>query len=282
MRLLGRRIAIPEQRELDRLATMLEAEGAGVVRFGFMAIVDALDPTPIAGWLSALAADHFDDVIFLSGEGVARLLEAAERAGLKPAVVSALARVRNISRGPKPARVLRELGLPVDIAAIPATLGGVMGSLRSRVLTGRRIGLQLFGDDPGRELVAFLETKGAEVHPVAPYRYVPTADDGRVAAVIDEIARNGFDAIAFTTSMQVERLFEIALRRGLVDGLCAGLARLHVAALGAPVVTCLRRFNVRVDSGPTRQFFMRRLTEDMVARLGAAPVRSSRDRVTKN
>jgi hypothetical protein len=71
-RLLGRRIALPEHRGLDRLALQLEADGATVMRYSLMATLAAPDPAPILVWLHALAAGAFDDVIFLTGEGVSR------------------------------------------------------------------------------------------------------------------------------------------------------------------------------------------------------------------
>jgi uroporphyrinogen-III synthase len=266
-RLLGRRIALPENSELDRLGTMLEGEGATVVRFQMIVIAAAPDPTPVTAWLHALAAGAFDDVVFLSGEGVARLIAAAESAGLKTAALAALAHARKVTRGPNPARMLHELGLRAEITSTTPSVPSLIDGLRRHVLAGRRIGVQLFGDDRGNELVAFLETKGAHVHPVTPYQWAPAGDD-RVASIIAEL--EGVDAVAFTTSIQVERLFQVARSSGTDAQLRSSLRRLHVAALGAPVVACLRRFDVRVDNGPARQFFMRRLTGTMIERLGPA------------
>jgi uroporphyrinogen-III synthase len=267
-RLRGRRIALPEHRELDRLAQMLEAEGASAVRCPLMTILDAPDPEPVLRWLTALASGQLDDVIFLTGEGVQRLMQAAERAGLGEAVVTALGRVRKITRGPKPARALHQIGLAIDLAASAPTSQGVMDCLRGHVLSGRRIGLQLYGDDPSRDLVAFLETRGARVAAVAPYRYAPASDDATVEAIIDQLADGALDAIAFTTAMQIEHLFRVAGRRDKEAALRAGLDRVHVAAVGPLVRDTLHALGVRVDSGPARQFFMRRLTEEMAERLG--------------
>jgi uroporphyrinogen-III synthase len=267
-RLRGRRIALPEHRELDRLAQMLEAEGAAAVRCPLMAILDASDPEPVLRWLVALAGGQLDDVIFLTGEGVQRLMQAAERAGIAEAVVTALGRIRKITRGPKPARALHQQGLAIDLAASAPTSQGVMDCLRGQVLAGRRIGLQLYGDDPSRDLVAFLEAKGARVATVAPYRYAPASDDATVEATIDQLADGELDAIAFTTAMQIEHLFAVARRHEKEARLRAGLERVHVAAVGPLVRDTLRQLGVRVDSGPARQFFMRRLTEEMAERLG--------------
>lgn len=277
-RLRGRRIGLPEHRELDRLARMLEAEGATAVRCPLLAILDAADPAPVRRWLAALVAGELDDVIFLTGEGVQRLAQAAARDGLGEAMVAALGRVRKITRGPKPARALHQLGLAPDLPAPAPTSEGVMDCLRGRALAGRRIGLQLYGDelspvsgpsrDGARELVAFLEGAGARVLAVGPYRYAPASDEGAVEAIIADLAAGTLDAIAFTTAMQVEHLFQVARRRRCEEALRAGLARAHVAAIGPLARDTLRSLDVRVDSVPARQFFMRRLTEEMATRLG--------------
>lgn len=270
-RLRGRCIALPEHRELDRLAAMLEAEGASTVRCPLMAILEAPDPAPIETWVRALVAGQFDDLIFLTGEGVRRLHATAIQLGLGDAAKAALADARKICRGPKPARVLHELGSSSDIAAVAPTSAGVIEALRGYPLAGRRIGLQLYGDDPSRELVAFLEMKGATVFPVAPYRYAPAVDDDKVVTLLARLEAGDIDAIAFTAAMQIDRLFEVAAKHGKAAALSAGLQRIHVAAVGPIVSEALTRHGVRVDTVPARQFFMRRLTETMADVLGPRP-----------
>jgi uroporphyrinogen-III synthase len=267
-RLRGRRIAIPEHRELDRLATMLEEEGASTVRCPLLAIFDAPDPVPIEGWLRDLAAGRFDDVIFFTGEGVRRLMEVAARLGIATEVAASLARLRKITRGPKPARALHELGIRTDLPSKAPTTAGVVQALADQALAGRHVGVQLYGEDPNRTLCEFLEARGAIVHAVAPYRYAPATHDEKVAGLIDELTAGLLDAVAFTTAVQVDRLFQVARRRGTETALRAGLGRVHVAAVGPVVIEAMRRYDVRVDAVPARGFFMRRLTQEMAARLG--------------
>src|SRR3954469_15527794 len=115
--LRDRVIALPETRELDRLAELLEAEGARAWRCPLVTIVDAPDQAPVEAWVRALAAGSFDDVVLLTGEGLRRLMTVADRLDLRAGVVAALGRARKITRGPKPARALKELGLPTDLPA---------------------------------------------------------------------------------------------------------------------------------------------------------------------
>jgi uroporphyrinogen-III synthase len=268
--LAGRTIALPEARELDRLAQLLEEEGARTLRCPLIAILDAPDERPVLEWLRALAAGSFDDLIFLTGEGLRRLVALAERHGLRAPVVEALGRARTITRGPKPARALHELGLGPTLPAGVPTSAGVMQALSSLDLSGRRVGVQLYGDAPNRPLVEFLERAGATVSVVAPYIYASASDVGRVTALIAALADGGVDAIAFTSASQVDRLWQVARETAAEERLVAGLGRVRVAAIGPIVVEALAARRVRVDIMPEKSFVMRRLVGALVESLGPA------------
>lgn len=263
--LAGRTIALPEARELDRLAVLIEAEGATAWRCPLVAIRDAPDPAPVEAWLRALAAGELDDVVFLTGEGLRRLLAGAERIGLRQDVVAALGRARKVTRGPKPARALHEIGLSPDLAAAVPTSAGVIETLAALDLRGRRVGLQLYGEEPNRPLVDFLERAGAAVRTVAPYVYASASDGGAVVALIDALEAGRIDAIAFTSASQLDRLFAVA---GAADRLRAALARVRVAAIGPIVVEALGARGVRIDVRPDKAFVMRNLVAALVEALG--------------
>lgn len=92
--LAGRRIAVPETRELDVLARMLERHGAETLRCPLVAIRDAPDPAPVEAWLRRFVDDPPDHAVLLTGEGVERLLGSARRSGLEDAFLAALSRAR--------------------------------------------------------------------------------------------------------------------------------------------------------------------------------------------
>jgi uroporphyrinogen-III synthase len=265
--LAGRTIALPESRELDRLATLIEAEGAATWRCPLVAILDAPDPRPVETWLRELAAGGLDDLIFLTGEGLRRLLAAAERLGLAADVVAALGRARKVTRGPKPARALHEIGLSPDLAAPVPTTAGVIEALGALELRGRRVGVQLYGEDPNRPLVEFLEAAGAAARPVSPYIYASASEGAAVATLIDALDTGRVDAIAFTSASQVDRLFQVAGPTGETR-LRAALAGVRVAAIGPIVVEALGARGVRLDVVPDKAFVMRNLVGALVAALG--------------
>lgn len=265
--LAGRTVAIPETRELNVLAEMIEEKGATAIRCPLVVIHDAPDPEPIVAWLGELVAGKFDDLILLTGEGLRRLLGFARRAEMFDDVVAAVGRIRKITRGPKPARALREIGLAPTLAAEQPTTDGVITTLSNENLRGRAVGLQLYGQVPNPKLVEFLEGAGATVHTVAPYVYAPASDADRVVELIGRLERGEVDCIAFTSASQVERLWEVAQARGLQPALTAGITRTRIAAVGPVVAEELRRRGAGVHVMPESSFFMRPMINGIVAAL---------------
>ncbi|HVV50093.1 MAG TPA: uroporphyrinogen-III synthase [Polyangia bacterium] len=266
--LAGRTIALPEARELDKLAELVAEAGGTALRCPLVAIRDAPDPAPAEAWLRALAAGELDDLVFLTGEGLRRLLATAERLGIRDAVVAALARARKVTRGPKPARALHELGLGSDLAAPVPTSAGVIEALAALDLRGRRVGVQLYGEEPNRPLVEALERAGATVRTVAPYVYASAADGAAVVSLIDALDARRVDAIAFTSASQVDRLFQVAAEAGAEARLRAALPHARVAAIGPIVVETLERHGARADVVPEKGFVMRRLVNALADALG--------------
>src|SRR6266852_6981468 len=124
----GRRIAILEHRELDRLGSMLEAQGALTLRCPLVAIADAPDPAPVVAWLNRFVDAPPDDLILMTGEGLRRLRGFADRAGLHEAFRGALGQVRTITRGPKPAPALRDIDLTPGLRAELPTSEGIVAA----------------------------------------------------------------------------------------------------------------------------------------------------------
>jgi uroporphyrinogen-III synthase len=265
--LAGRTIAVPETREIEIFASMLERRGATVVRCPMVAIRDAPDPAPVLHWSRTFAAGACDDIVLLTGEGLRRILSCidAHEPSLRETFVKSLASVRKITRGPKPARALRELGLKTDIAAEQPTTEGVIASLRALDLKGRRFGVQLYGTEPNRTLTDFLQGAGASVSTVAPYVYADAADDEAVAKLLARMRSGGVDAIAFTSTPQVERLFAVAP----ADEVRSALARTLVAAIGPVVAETLHRHGVQSRLMPEDSFFLKPLTTVLEEALGS-------------
>jgi uroporphyrinogen-III synthase len=258
----GRVVALAEGRQLEELAQMLEKEGAIPLRCPMVNILDTPNSEPVIAWLRELVAGRFDYIILMTGEALRRLLAFAERAGLREPVISALGKTRTVTRGPKPVQALKQVGLsPAKIAEAPTT-DGVIATLRGENLRGKTVGVTLYGE-PNPRLVQFLEEAGATVHTVLPYVYAPAADAERVAQLIERLARGEIHFLIFTSSPQVERLYEVAAQRGLQSLLQTGMERTRVAAVGPVVAENLRKHGARVDLCPEHGFVMKNLVQQI-------------------
>lgn len=264
--LSGRCIAVPESRELDVFAALLERRGAKVLRCPLVDIRDAPDPAPSLAWLERFSAGDCDDLLLLTGEGLRRLLGVLDqhRPAWRARFVERLGEVRIVARGPKPGRVLRELGLRPSLVAEPATTPGMIACLEPLDLHGRRIGVQLYGSDPNERLMAFLAEAGAHALPVAPYRYADAADDEDVLAMLQHMRQGSIDAIAFTSLQQIERLSRLAEARGQGASLKEALSGTVVAAVGPVVAEALARHGVAVQAIPSGSYYMKPLAQALI------------------
>ena len=262
--LSGRRIAIPESRELDRLAGMLEAEGAETLRCPLLAIKDTPDPGPVQDWLGRFP---FDDLVLYTGEGLRRLHGFARRFDIEAGFLDGLRGARKITRGPKPERALRELGLKSEVRAETPTTEGLIATLSALELRGRRVGVQLYPGAPEARVTGFLRDAGARPDTVVPYVYASAAEDQSVVYLIDRMAGGDVDVIAFTSSPQIRRLFEVAKSAQREETLQQGLQATAIAAVGPIVAKDLQRRGLDVTITPDHSYFMKPLVTAIVAAL---------------
>jgi uroporphyrinogen-III synthase len=267
MSLTGKTVALAEGRQLEELAQMLEKEGATPLRYPLLSIIDNADAAPVIAWLRDLVAGKFSLVILMTGEALRRLLGFAEREGLRDAVIAAFAKTRTLTRGPKPVRALKEINLDPTIVAKMPTTDGVIATLKAEALKGQTIGLTLYGE-PNPTLVKFLEEAGATPRPVMPYVLAPRTDAERVAELIGKLERGEVNVLLFTSSSQVERLFDVAKDRGLEAPLRAGLEKTRIAAVGPVIVETLKELGTRTDICPEQGWVMKNLIQLMKRELG--------------
>ncbi|HVJ30890.1 MAG TPA: uroporphyrinogen-III synthase, partial [Gammaproteobacteria bacterium] len=257
--LAGKVVAVPEARQLDVLANLLERRGASVLRCPLVGIVDSPDEAAVVDWIERLIATPADLVVFYTGEGIQRLVGFAQRSGREAAFIAALARTPKLTRGPKPKRALKALELEPEYSATEPTTAGMIETANGIATPLRRVALQLYSQDQDRQLAGYFEQRGAAVDSVAPYVYASKADDERVAALIGEIEAGRVDAIAFTSKAQVQRLLELAQKRGLEAALRSGFRRTKVAAIGPVVAAELESARISVDAMPEDSYSMKPL-----------------------
>jgi uroporphyrinogen-III synthase len=255
--LKGKRIAVPEMRELEIFSGLLERRGAEVLRCPLVTIYDTPHSAAVLAFAVRIADGGFDDFILITGEGLTRILSCINRhdPSLQERFVAGLGKIRTITRGPKPARVLRQLGLKPNVEAKAPTTPGVIEALKALDLEGRHVALQLYGNDPNMILQTFLKERGAELTTVAPYVYGNAADDATVKSLLERMANGEVDAIAFTSKLQIERL----VNQQPAQLVKRALGNTKIAAVGPIVAEAIRAAGFEVASSPEHSWFMKPL-----------------------
>ena len=275
-RLNGYRILILETREEAQFSRLLTEQGADVLQCPMFTIHDAPDPAPIEAWIGRIIARPFDDMVLMTGEGLRRLMKVVRRIDAERPFVDALGKARKFTRGPKPGKALREIGLEPQITTEKPTSEGVAEMLSRVELSGHLVGLQLYPDKDHSVLTGAIKAQGAEVDTVLPYVYDTKAADTNIITAIDEMAAGRIDAIALTNLGQVRRLIEVARAQGREDTLRKGFERTPIASVGPAVSNELKSQGLRTDIYPANDaFFMRPLISAMAAALSKKPPRAA-------
>jgi uroporphyrinogen-III synthase len=255
--LANMRIMVPESRELDLFAAMLEAEGATALRCPLVKILPLHDTAEPDAWIDSAIHSEFDELILLTGEGLRHLLtiSGARRASF----IAALKRMRLTVRGPKPTRALREIGLAPDVTAPVPTSEGVLETFAGADLSGRRIGVQLYPGDGAEKMVSALRRQGATVFPVTPYRYASETEMAQVVDFIHELAAGRITMVAFTASLQIDRLMWVAREAGLEAQLKLGLSRTPIASVGPVTQKALQKYGYEATVQPESSYHLKPL-----------------------
>jgi len=275
-RLNGYRILILETRQEAQFSRLLTEQGADVLQCPMFAIHDAVDPAPVEAWIRRAIARPFDDLVLLTGEGLRRLMKLATHIGIEKDFVAALGKARTFTRGPKPGRALREIGLEAQMTTEKPTSEGVAEMLSRVDLTGHRVGLQLYPDKDHSALIGAIAAQGADVDAVLPYAYDAKAADANIVSAIDEMASGRLDAIALTNLGQIRRLIETARAHGWEARLRDGLAQTPIASVGPAVSDELKAHGLRADIVPANEaYFMKPLISAMAVELAKKAPRAT-------
>src|SRR4051794_36055026 len=198
-RLNGTRILILETREEAQFSRLLAEQGADVLQCPMFTIHDAPDPAPIEAWIRRFIDAPCDELVLMTGEGLRRLMKVVRRLDLEQRFVAAATKSRKFTRGPKPGRALREIGLEADVTTEKPTSEGIAEMLSRLDLKGHRLGLQLYPEKDHSALIRAIQAQGAEVDPVLPYVYDAQAAEANILTAIEEMAQGKVDAIALTS-----------------------------------------------------------------------------------
>ena len=250
--LAGLRVALFESRLAEAAAEMIRKQGGVPLAALAMKEIPLGDSPEVTAFADRLAADGFEVVIFETGVGVRLLTQAIETRLPRETWLAALAKTKVVARGPKPAAVLRELRVRIDLhVPEPNTWHETLAALDSQLpVEGLRVAVQEYGR-PNPELIDGLRSRGAIVTRVPLYRWALPDDLGPLRKTIGEIAAGRVGAALFTTAQQVLHLLQVAAAEGLEAELRKAFAtRTIIASIGPATSETLRSHGLPVDIEP--------------------------------
>ena len=196
-----------------------------------------------------LVADQHDALVLTTGVGLSYLIDAADSIGLKAELIEALKRVKTVSRGPKPAAVLRDFGIkPTINVPEPNTWREIVEGIKA--LPAKTVAVQEYGvSNP--EFVLQLEAQGMRVKAAPVYRWALPEDLGPMRRAAQMVAAGNCDIALFLSSVQLTHLLEVSAAMGLRDLVLDRLRRSIVVASIGPVMTdALTKNEISPDFSP--------------------------------
>ncbi|MDH5670771.1 MAG: uroporphyrinogen-III synthase [Myxococcales bacterium] len=243
-------ISLESRRELE-MASLLERRGMVPIRAPSMREVALGDQVQALDFGRVLLAGGCDGLVLLTGVGARRLFDVLEAAHDSDRVREALSRLKLLCRGPKPAAVLRAMGLRATaVAPEPNTYRELLALCRSLGLAGQRLWVQEYGR-PNDALLSGLKAQGAEVHRVPIYAWRLPEDTAPLERAVELLCRGEADAVTVTSARQIDHLLQVAERLGLREQLMAALGeRVLVASIGPVTSEALRDHGLEPDLEP--------------------------------
>jgi uroporphyrinogen-III synthase len=225
-------VGVTADRRADEQGLLLTRAGLDVVYGPAMATVMTTDDGPLRAATDAIITQPPDYLIADTGIGIRSWVAAAGSWGLGDDLRAALGSARIAARGPKAAGALRIAGLELWWRAPTEQLAAVVEHVCAQAIAGRRVALQLHGEDEP-DAIAALKACGAEVVAVPVYRWAPPADAAGALHLIEMTCDGEIDALTFTSAPAVRNLAALARRSGQADPFFAAAnQRVLVACIG--------------------------------------------------
>ncbi len=248
----GRPVVTFESRRATEMASLIARHGGVAVSAPALRELTIEENPSARAFARKLAAGEWDVVILLTGVGTRALLDEISPELDRLTFAAALGRAITIARGPKPAQVLRELGVAGFVTVPePNTWREVLAALQARgPLTGLRVAVQEHGA-PSVELYEALARAGAQVTAVAVYKWALPEDTAPLRAALHALAEGRARIALFTSRSQVEHAFAVAAEERITAAVKSALHRGLIASIGPVCSEALRAEGLTPDLEPT-------------------------------
>lgn len=249
MSLAGLRVLTLESRKAKDMETLiLREEGIPIVAPSVQERAHSDNRIGIK-FVEQLEAGAYDMVILMTGVGLAFLRDLVVTEMPVERLSAALGRATIVARGPKPIGVLRQLGLQAQVViGEPNTWREIVTAVAER--PERRLAVQEYGR-PNLEMNAALELLGATVTPVALYKWEMPDDLQPLRAAARALAKGECEVVLFTSSIQLDHLYEVAAQLGILFQVEEALrTKVAIASVGPVMTDALVAKGLPVDIVP--------------------------------
>ena len=245
-------VAFLEARMGSEMAALIERHGGTPYPAPALQEMYLKDSPEVQRLVEDVCERRIEVVVLLTGVGIRALIEAAAAMGLEEEFIRSLDTRTIIARSPKPARVLRQHNIHIDVMPPePYTSQDLLEAVHGIDFVGKELAVQAYGA-PNGFLTRSLQDRGAKVREVTLYTWGLPEDTAPVVRMIDDLARGEIDALAFTSQPQVDNLLAIAVQADKEASLRESLSKrsVVVASIGPVCSRKLREKAIGVDVEP--------------------------------
>lgn len=250
--LIGLQVISFESRLRNETAGLIEKHGARVIATPALKEALLVEPPELKVFLDALFSEAVDALILLTGVGTTLLIRSAFKLRPRAEVLTRLAAVRLVCRGPKPAAALKPFGLrPTLSVPEPSTWRDLIAALdASFPFPDQRLYVQEYGTR-NEELLRALRQRNAQVACLRLYGWALPDDTGPLKAAVLKIVRGQAQIALFTSGVQIDHLLLVAQEIGLAGAVRRALnSELVVASVGPITSEALERQGITPDIVP--------------------------------
>lgn len=200
----GKHIALTASRKTEEMQTLLHKQGATSDVRSMQGTVKQ-DKETVTHQMKEDLDREVSWFIFTTGMGVTTLLAYANEAGIEEDFLRKIKSSRVAARGYKTVAALKKIGAAVDVRSDDGTTAGLKKQLEAIRFSGERVVIQQYGTS-SPVLENFFVDQDADIRTWLPYiHYAPEKE--AVDVFIQELVDEKYDAVCFTSGLQVKSLF---------------------------------------------------------------------------
>ena len=248
----GKTVAYVEARMRSEMGSLIQRNGGVPYSAPVLQEIYLKDSPDVRRLVQDVCSGAVNVMVLLTGVGTRALIETAAAMGRQEEFLGALDRLIVIARSPKPARVLRQHKIHIDVMPPePYTSEDLLNAVADIDLEDRELAVQAYGS-PNGFLTQGLSDLGANVREVTLYTWGLPEDLAPVFRLFEDLEQGAVDAVAFTSQPQPGNLIAIAAQAGAEQSLLRNLngPGVVVGSVGPVCTRGLRRAGINVDVEP--------------------------------